>query len=369
MQEQVRGVGFDFAEAIAWGNTDNRPLRRLQYHNLEWHTAAALEFLETYARGDRPFFLTMATTTMHGPHHVESLKTNGLQTEVGYLDNAPQVQPARSTIFQRLRDAGLPTDHHTAGALWMDDAFGAVMRRIEYLGLADNTIVIWSTDHGIGTIGGKFTCYQGGVQIPFCMKWPGQIEAGLNCDALIQNVDFLPTVLDMVGVPLPEGLSVDGVSRWPQLAGKEPDAREDLYFEWGYTRAVRTRKWKYVAFRHTPEQIETMVSGKMDMAFNMRGQPGGEFGMHLYPSYWDPDQLYDLDEDPEEQRNLAGDPRYLPVLREMQTRLRKYLARFDCPFDLAVHPFVASPEYRRLAENAMADESIYEADWYVKGAF
>ncbi len=370
MQEQVRGTGFEYAEGIAWGNTDNRPIRKLQYHNLEWHTDSALRFLDKHAGGDKPFFLNMATTTMHGPHHVRSLETAGLETEFGFLDEAPNVQPSRKSVFDRLEKAGMPIDHHTAGTLWMDDAFGAVMNKVEDMGLADNTIFIWSTDHGMGTISSKFTCYQGGVRIPHCMKWDGHIPPGSVCDALLENIDFSPTLLEMAGIELPEEARIDGQSYWPVISGGKEEIHEDLYFEWGITRAVRTRKWKYLAFRHTPEQIAAMKNGEVDTALQMSGKAGGNFTMHMHPHYFEPDQLYDLENDPEEKKNLADDPKYADVLKDMKSRLQGYTEEFSEPFDVdKVDPFVKSGKYRELIENSRADKRIYEYYYYKEKAY
>ncbi len=369
MREQVMGAGFDFADGVCWGNTDNRPLRKLQFHNLEWTTAAALEFLDNQKDADQPFFLNMATTTIHGPHHVDSMKLEGIETEKGYIDAMPQVQPPRETVFKRLEAAGLEVTHQSAGALWMDDSFGAVMRKVEEMGQADNTIFIWSTDHGPGTIDAKFSLYEGGMRIPYCMMWKGHIPEGSVSDARIQNIDFIPTLMDMIGCELPAELPIDGESRWKHIRGKENDRRE-IYGEFGYARSISTSKWKYIAWRHTPEQIERMKNGKVDKAFNMRGLPSGEFAMHMFPHYFDPDQLYDLENDPGEQKNLVGDPKYADVLDEMQTRLKRKLAKFDHPFPLdEVDPFVLSEKYKQLCEKTLADKRMYEADWYKAKAY
>ncbi len=370
MQEQIRGVGFDYAEAVAWGNTDNRPLKRLQYHNLEWHTEAALNFIEQSAQGDKPFFLNMATTTMHGPHHVRSLETDGRETEVGLLDKMPDVQPPRQSVLDRLEKADLPVDHLTAGSLWMDDAFGAVMQRVEDLGLADNTIFIWSTDHGMGTRSSKFTCYQGGVRIPYCMKWDGHITPGFTTDALMQNVDFLPTLCAAAGIDIPEGVDPDGLNRWPQLTGKAGNDREDLYFEWGYTRAVRTQKYKYIAFRHTPEQIADMKAKPDGYAMSMSGKYNPDYPMHMHPHYFDPDQLYDLENDPDEKINLADKPEYADTLAEMKKRLKAFLDTFGDPFDLdTVDAFIKSEAYQQLVAKTMKNDSLWNSYFYIENAY
>ncbi len=370
MQEQVRGTGFDFADGVCWGNTDGRPIRALQYHNLEWFTQAAMDFLDGSEGGDPPFFLYYATTTMHGPHHTRSIETDGRATEWGLLDEMPRVQAPRETIEPRLGEAGLEITHRTTGALWMDDAFGAIMERVERMGEADNTIFLFSTDHGIGTAGSKFTCYQAGVRIPFCMSWQGHISAGSECDALLENVDFLPTLCAAVGADVPSDPPVDGLDRWAQLTGEAPDDREDLYFEWGFTRAVRTRRFKYIAWRHPSDQLEAMKGGAVDRAYNMAGKAGPDFPMRMHPHYFDADQLYDLQSDPGELVNLAAYPEYADVLADMQARLQRYLNRFDAPFDLdGVDPFLATEAYRDLVTASLNDRKLREMYFYRELAY
>jgi arylsulfatase A-like enzyme len=278
------------------------------------------------------------------------------------------VQPSRESVFERLAAAGIEATHRAAGALWTDDAFGTVMKHVEDMGLAENTIFVFSTDHGVGVTSGKFTCYQGGVRIPHAMKWSGHIEPGTTCDALLQNVDFLPTLLEAAGVPVPPSLNLDGQSRWQQFRGAGDD-REDLYFEFGNTRAVRTKRWKYIAFRPRPDEIAKMKTGEVDRAYNMRGGLGADHSMHFYPRYFDVDQLYDLEADPDEKSNLADDPKHADTLRDMQARLRRYLDSFGHPFDLAVDPYLKTEEYRRLAKPHLEDDRIYKTYFYLQKAY
>jgi arylsulfatase A-like enzyme len=366
MCDEVRRVGYDYVAGLVWGNTDGRPITALRHHNLEWHTASALDFLTDRAEADDPFFLTVATTTIHGPHHVESLRADPRACEHGYLEEAPKVQPSRESVMDRLAEADDVELHHvSAGALWMDDAVGAVVDRIEQMGLAEDTIFIFSTDHGPGTISGKFTIYQGGMRIPFCMRWDGHIPAGSTCDALLCNVDFLPTLAQAAGVEIPADYRLDGQSRWGQLTGQAQDDRDFLYHSWGYCRAVAGKKWKYAAWRHPHQQIQQMQQGQVDMAFTQFGKAQGHYEMHHYPHYFDPDQLYDLEDDPDEQNNLAALPQYADVLRQMRQKLRGVLETFDHPFDLdRVDPFVTGAKHKQLAQASLADTRPFQAGWY-----
>ena len=368
MQREIQSVGFDYADSIAWGNTDSRPIKALRYHNLEWHTQGALEFLDGCAGSEQPFLLNVATTTIHGPHHVESLETDGRATEWGFLPEMPDVQASRQSVFDRLDAAGIERSHRAAGALWTDDAFGSVMQRVREMGLAENTIFVFSTDHGVDVTAGKFTCYQGGVRIPHAMQWQSQIAPGTTCDALLQNIDFIPTLLEAAGISLPTSLQIDGISRWQQITGATED-REHLYFEWGYSRSVRTKRWKVIAYRPTPEQVNAMKSGHVSQAYNHSGRPRAQTAMRNYPHYFAPDQLYDLENDPGEQVNLATGPEYAQRLAEMQALLITYLDRFEHAFPLEVDPFLTSKAYQELVEAALADDSIYHTYWYLQDAY
>jgi hypothetical protein len=105
------------------------------------------------------------------------------------------------------------------------------------------------------------------------------------------------------------------------------------------------------------------------MAYNTRGVPQGEFCMHFYPHYFDPDQLFDLESDPREQRNLANDPAYADVLTEMRERLWKKLESFDHLFPRDADPFVHSKAYNALCKKTMEDQSMREADWFKRKAY
>jgi hypothetical protein len=350
----------------------------VMWHNLEWTTKGALDFVDGHSGDGRPFFLCMATTTIHAPDHVESLLCDPRLTCGGYCDDHLGVQASRRSIYDRLRNApGVDFNHITAGVLWMDDALGAVLRRVRELGLEDDTVVIVSTDHG-PSVGGKFTLYQAGVRIPFALQWKGGIEGGQVIDELAQNVDLLPTLLDMAGVDLPDGMAVDGTSLLPLMIGGEPggQTRDDLYFEFGYARAVRTERWKYIAWRLPESILAPLKTGEADCLPTHFGRPipADVLGPNLitptmlrYPHYFDPDQLYDLATDPDERDNLAYNPEYAWALEEMKGRLRRHLATFSDPFDLdSVDPWHFSPRCEkmkgRLRERFEKERPPWEAD-------
>ena len=346
LHAMVRARGFDYAASINLGNFSAHAVRKLRYHNPEWITKGALDFIE--ANKARPFYLYMATTLTHGPPAIKSLRADPRITHAGLLDKPPAVQPSRGDVLKRVKAAGLP--ERLAGATWLDDSIGAVLGKLDSLGLADNTLVIYFNDHGVE--GGKGSCYEGGVRTPCLVRWPGRIRPGKS-DALVANVDFAPTILAACGINPTKAMVLDGLDIMPVLTGTKPAVRQSVYCEIGYTRAVVTDRWKYLAFRIPPsrqltkaqrqaicQRYRAMKAKREDKDFAIDpsaplshlGFPGGQAterssALKRYAKpYYDADQLFDLARDPGEQANLAKDPAHKARLGEMQALLREHLA-------------------------------------------
>ncbi len=332
----VQACGFDYAAALYHGNVGDAAKgakhwlpKPLQVHNMEWVTEGALRFIEE--NKGRPFFLYMAPTLVHGPSPLKSLAdADPRATPRGYLDKVPEVQPTRADVLRRVREAGL--DPKEAGSTWLDDGVGAVLKRLDELGLAKNTLVLLAGDNGNVA---KFTCYDGGARMPFVARWPGVVPAGRVSDALVSNIDFAPTILELCGAKPAAATPCDGQSIALALRGDSGYRRDSLMLEITTERAVVSRDGlKYIAVRYTPEILEQAKAGKR---FNHWCQPL-ESATHTYgadtqyPAYFDDDQLYDLTADPKEQRNLARDPAQAARLEALRAELRAYSQRLPHPF-------------------------------------
>jgi len=331
----IQKFGFDYVASVYGlnpGSGRNPPPtfwlpKALQQHNQEWLTEGALRFIEQ--NKDRPFFLYMATTLPHAPPALKSLKSDPRISARGLLDRPPEVHPSRREILERVK--GMDTKQ--AGAVWLDANIGAILKKLDALGLTDKTAVFLASDNGRW---GKFTCYDGGARTILLARWPGHIPAGTVCDKLVSNIDLAPTILEMCGIEKPADLQLDGKSILPVLEGREDDyRRESLFLEITTERAVVTDDgFKYIAVRYPPEIQELVNQGKR---FNHWCQPM-EKSTHtmgadkLYPHYFEQDQLYDLKADPKEQKNLIGDPAYRKRLAAMRQLLREYSARLPHTF-------------------------------------
>ncbi|MHC4517061.1 MAG: sulfatase family protein [Planctomycetota bacterium] len=330
---ELKRHGFDFAQRLHRGNLQsmkNFP-DILRQHNPEWAVEGALDFIET--NKDRPFYLYFATTLLHGPSPLRSLKSDPRATEAGLLDSPPKVQPPRKSVLERVRAVGLPES--AAPATWLDDSVGAILNKLKKLNLNEDTLIVYFNDHGHE--GGKGTLYEGGVRTPTIMYWPGTIMPTV-CDELVENIDFVPTILSACRVVPPEGTVIDGMDLMPVLTGRSTHTRDSLYCEIGHTRAVITKRWKCLAFRVPPTVRQAWGADptlRITHIHRVAGGDGTERGQglkHYAKHYFDPDQLYDLQNDPREENSLADKPEYEHVLRKMQDLLRSHLARVPGTF-------------------------------------
>jgi len=339
---EIKSRGFDEVKSLYARNVFAIELpEEMQHHNMDWVTQGALEFIEE--QQDDPFYLHLAPTIPHDPWEMEQLQSDPRSTPRGYLDEPPDVQPSREDVVERVeqsdRTSSEPSDDELPSfmtrsevqmgrmfATWLDDGVGAVLDKLDELGIADNTLVIFTSDHGNK---GKLTCYDAGARQPCIARWPGVTEPGSQCDQLVSNVDLAPTIFDVTGVdPGPE-YSVDGQSFAPLLTGEGDYDRESVLLEITTERAVVTDDgFKYLAVRYPPEiqqnVDERQLYSHWCVPFDNDGAHHTYGAEEDYPAYFDQDQLYDLTEDPGEQHNLCDDPRYADRLAEMQELLRGY---------------------------------------------
>lgn len=348
----MKACGFDAAGGNYYDNPSYLGPEKLRYHNLDWITEKSLDFMNKAE--NQPFFLYYATTVPHGPTNAEQAwDADRRITSEGILDKAPNVQPAKETIPQRLIEAGLATPgnipENVANVLWIDDALGALMQRLEDQGKLDNTIIYFFSDHGQYA---KGSVYEGGVKTPSVIWKKGGFKCGHSNEALVSNIDFAPTIYEMAGGNSKKVKAFDGKSFLPILNGEKEKIRESLYFEMGFSRGILKDNHKYIALRY-PEyamnwDLKTRQK-KLDKWNNFRIEnklkyhftdaslpfshlmliPGGgdaEFpSTNRYKHYYDADQFYDLNEDSKEQNNVYTDKKYAGKLKELKKELKKYL--------------------------------------------
>ena len=316
----IRDYGFTWAKNIYWDNTK----APFQSHNPEWTAAAALEFIQEHK--DRPFYLHYCTTLLHGPNGSwhKSLSQPKVTGE-GIIGENLGALPARSTVMERIEKAGLSSNE--AGYLWMDDSLGVLLDKLEELKISDNTLVLFIADHGSGNKGSLFKAK--GTEVPCIMRWPRGIKAGVRSDQLIQNTDFVPTWLELAQATTPDGYHIDGVSLRPLFQKPDAPVREYVYHEIGAARSIKTRDHSYISLRYTREQVAGVRNNSRRHIKSMTGLSGGvSRSIATHPHAYAGDQLYDLKDDPDAQKNLASLKRHAKTLKRMQDLLVGELGKF-----------------------------------------
>ncbi len=256
----------------------NGRIERFRGYCMDVYTDVALRFIE----GDRrqPFFVYLATNTPHTPLEVADSYASPYRA-MGLDDDTAHVYGMIANI---------------------DENVGRLLARLEALGHEQDTIVIFLTDNGAqqrnrysaGLRAGKGTVYDGGIRVPFFIRWPAGLKGGLQMHRIAAHIDVTPTLLDACGIPQPPGIRFDGLSLMPLL--KDHSAvwpERTLYFQWHRGDvpelyrdcAARSERWKLVS----------------------------HLGKGNEPSI----ELYDMIEDPGEERNVAAaSPEIVKRLRD-----------------------------------------------------
>ena len=179
----------------------------------------------------------------------------------------------------------------------VDDGVGRLVEALRERGTLDKTMIVFTSDNGYFHMEHRRwdnrRAYEESLRIPMVVVYPGKIQAGATVTEMVSNVDFAPTVLSYAGIPLPE--QMQGLSMQPLLEGATTQWRDSLFYEY-WTDLVHA--------------IPTMNAVRTD-----------RFKLIQYPELDDIDELYDLERDPHEMKNLAQDPEYAAVLQQMERRL------------------------------------------------
>lgn len=205
----------------------------------------------------------------------------------------------------------------------LDQRVGALLDRLDEEGLTENTLVLFFGDHGRAHVRGKQWLYDSGLHVPMIARWPGKVEAGKVDERLVSLLDMMPTTLAAAGVEAPENLVGSNLFD-PNFTGHEKlfAARDRCGDAPDRIRSVRTANFKYIRnFR--PEIPYMQHSGYKKAGYPMvtvmqvlaaEGKWDSPFMENTRPK----EELYDLNADPHEMKNLAGDPEYATKLAELR---------------------------------------------------
>lgn len=306
-------IGYDRVQAIP----DNR---------VEHVTPAAVQFLHT--KPQQPFWLTVGYFETHRKY-----RKAGPEDDWRYTQPPPPIPDAPATRSDM-------ADFH-ATVRKLDWGIGEVLAALDATGLANNTLVISTTDHGIAFPMMKCNLYDGGMGVHMVMRGPGGFTGGKVCDAMISQLDVFPTICDLLKIAPPPWLQ--GRSFLPVLRGQAQEINEAVFAEVNYhasyepKRAVRTKGWKYI--RHFGSYTHPVLPNCDDGPSKTLWVENGWAKQNVPP-----EELYDLMFDPNERNNLAGDPLPRATLQMMQKRLNDWMIATNDP--LLHGPIQAPPGAR-----------------------
>lgn len=288
------------------------------------HPASAIDEVIATQPHDRRLYIEINFEETHRPYPPAGEPPTGLVIP-GYLPDGPEAVEEMTAVEQTITT--------------MDGAVARVISALEGAGRATDAIVVFTTDHGLAMPRAKCTLYDPGLEVAMIARWPpGGIGRGVTSSELVSNIDVLPTLLESAGLPIPAG--VQGRSLFGP--GREAIFAEKTFHSYyDPMRCIRTRRHKLIRNFETAFAVE--VPGDIQQGAIFRANPARYSADR--PSAL---ELYDLEADPWEQRNLAGSPSTRAVEDDLSAALWAWMRETRDPL---LHGPVASPRYRQAMQD------------------
>lgn len=326
------GHTVSYTDAEIYDNGETYNVRESGEHLTDFWTRRAIEYLQQRQDAEQPFFLWLS---YNGPYILPPTVNEPPVSRFAalYKDNPPPmpqepIHPFARAWFEKgwgtVPEDGILYNWAALEALnnrnamlnvaaettHVDDGVGKVMATLRTLGILDNTLVIYLSDQGSsygqnGIWGNSSwaipgTAYDSNMQVPLILRHPEHIAAGVRATQMIDQFDVFPTLLDYLGLGALEIARSPGQSFAPILRGAEQDWNDEVYFEYIQTRAIRTARWKLIK-RFLIE----------------------------------PNELFDLQNDPEERHNLYDSPAHAEIQAQLDEKLTAFFATYADPeFDV-----------------------------------
>ena len=274
-------------------------------------------FLKTRTSADAPFFLQLGFFEPHRPFEI--------------WDTPPDDERGVTIPPWLVDDAGARAEFAGfQGAIRsLDRAIGRLLAALDGAGLAANTIVVFTADHGIPFPRAKCSLYDPGLEVALIVRWPaGGLPDGSVPDPMVSHLDVVPTLLDLCGAPIPANLH--GRSLAPLLRGETWEPRDAVFGQITHhdycdpRRCIRTRTHKLIVnFTNAPFFMDPSQAWRPKTITKDPADPAG--------TTHDPVELYDLMADPGETCNLARSDAHRTTCRELLRRLHRWMQETSDP--------------------------------------
>ena len=281
----------------------------VQGYEPDAQTDLAIDKMREFSGQEKPFALFLSMGTPHDPwtpdnvpaKYLERFKDVQFELPPNYLpENDPHADDWAKLSKEERAELTEWMRVYYAMVANVDDNFGRLLQAVEDMGLKDDTIVVFTSDHGelFGAHGrrAKNIFYEEAVRIPFLIRWPGRIPAGEKCDVCLNTVDIMPTLLHMMGLPIPSGVEgMDVSERLMGRPGPEPDAALMMctgptatFADGNEWRALRDKQYTYAVFHVDGQEL-----------------------------------LFNNVQDPYQMNNLAEQQEFQPLLEQYRQKLKE----------------------------------------------
>ncbi len=275
------------------------------------------KFFEDYKDDGKPFFANLGVIEIHRPFAIWSEPVDSKTVIVPpFIPESDDVREDLGLFYGIINP--------------VDEIIGKILGFLDNTGLRENTLFIYTTDHGSPFPRAKCTLYDPGIKTLLIMNCPNNIffQGGKVLEQMISNIDLLPTLLDFIGAEIPEG--IEGKSFMPVLKDPNLTFRSEIFTEKNYhdiydpMRSVRTKEYKYI---HNFEPNDSLYQMPIDIERSLSGQVLKD-KIKLKRTI---EEFYELEEDPLELNNLAYNPAYNDVLLEFRLKLHNWMKKTDDP--------------------------------------
>lgn len=340
-----------------------------------WHIKDAQSYGESTRQGiaiakkaGKPFCLLINISDPHKPFYAQGKR--------GQEINDPHV-PSRVFTADEVPVPGfLPEDdvirqelaHYYSSVRRADDCFAEVMSALEGSGEADNTFVMFLSDHGMPLPFAKTQLYHHSTRTPLMIRWPGVTTPGAVDEThMVSAIDFVPTLLDVMEHNHPQPESLQGRSFAPLLKGEPQADREFVILQYNENagrnrhpmRGIQTRQYLYLynPWSDGNRQFATATIGTMtyrQMVNRAKSEPEVAARLDLF-DHRVLEEFYDVEHDPDCLNNLIDDPQIQSKLEQLRSQLVKSLQEMNDP----VAPLLADLDNQQLREEYMLQEDAY----------
>jgi arylsulfatase A-like enzyme len=310
---------------------DNGQYHTAEEHSVDYFTKKSVEFLDDHADEDDPFFLFLTYNAPYGemypsePEHryshlyselpMDSVPREGVCPElIDWVlirkEKKPDYDFAWYKELPEMPNNLFYMRQFYSQVSMVDDGVGKVITKLEEKGVLDDTIVIYTADHGLSNGQHGFwghgedtwpsNMHRSANNIPLIISHPDLEKPGRHVEDLVGTTDIFATILDVAGCKLESPDIVSGISLSPLLHAGEEDFRNEIFMEQEETRAIRTSQWLFM--------------------------------MRIENTEYDfKHELYDLVNDPDERNNLAQDSKYAELVAELSARVDEFFAKYTDP--------------------------------------